>query len=380
MSRAAPLLNHFSHLVDPRVTRTREHSLESILFIAICGVIAGEDSWAGIEEFACDKIDFFSQFVDLPSGIPSHDTFGRVFAALDTDAFAQGFVSWVQCVSETLALPANDVVAIDGKTMRRSFDKANGKAAIHLVSAFASNNRLVLGQVRVDDKSNEITAIPELLRRLTLTGCLVTLDAMGCQKQIARDITTAGADYLLALKGNHGELHRDVIDYFAHLDQTAADTSAVCHRHEDVTAGHGRVEKRVVEAVPCDWHPDRSKWSGLQAFVRVTAERHIGDTASREVRYFLSSLPAALIARQADGIRQHWRIENDLHWTLDMAFDEDQQRMRSGDAPANMALLNKIALNLLKQDKSCKLGIKNKRRKAARREDYLLRVLAAAGM
>ncbi|MBX9641569.1 MAG: ISAs1 family transposase, partial [Mycobacteriaceae bacterium] len=231
MSRAAPLLDHFSDLIDPRIARTREHSLESILFIAICAVIAGEDDWVGIEEFARDKVDFFEQFVDLPSGIPSHDTFGRVFAALDTERFAQGFTRWVQSVGEALALPSQDVIAIDGKTMRRTFDKANSKAAIHLVSAFTSGNRLVLGQVKVGDKSNEITAIPELLRRLTLTGCLVTLDAMGCQKQIAQDITTAGADYLLALKGNHGDLHQDVIDHFEHVDNTA---TLACHRHEAV--------------------------------------------------------------------------------------------------------------------------------------------------
>lgn len=376
MSRAAPLLQHFSHVTDPRVTRTREHPLESILFITICAVIAGESTWVGIEEFARDKIDFFSQFVDLPGGIPSHDTFGRVFAALDSEAFAQGFTDWVRCVGEALALPDNDFVAIDGKTMRRSFDKANGKAAIHLVSAFSSSNRLVLGQFKVDDKSNEITAIPELLRRLTLTGCLVTLDAMGCQKEIAREITAAGADYILALKGNHGELHQDVIDHFAHVDHTAA----AHHRHEDVDSGHGRVEKRTVDTVPSAWHPDGAKWSGLRTFVRVTAERHVGDSVSREVRYFLSSVPAGQVVRLADGIRQHWRIENTLHWTLDMAFDEDQQRLRTGDAPANMALLSKIALNLLKQETSCKLGISNKRRKAARSDDYLMRVLAGAGV
>ena len=377
MFRAAPLLDHFSDLTDPRVARTREHSLESILFIAICAVIAGEDDWVGIEEFARDKVDFFEQFVALPNGIPSHDTFGRVFAALDTEAFAQGFTRWVQCVSEALALPPHDVVAIDGKTMRRTFDKANGKAAIHLVSAFASGNRLVLGQVKVEDKSNEITAIPELLRRLILAGCLVTLDAMGCQKQIAHDITTAGADYILALKGNHGDLHQDVIDHFAYIDNTA---TVFRYRHESVNGGHGRVEKRVVEAVPSDWHPDQKKWRHLQAFVRVTAERHVGETRSREFRYFLSSLPAEQVERLANGIRQHWRIENTLHWTLDMAFSEDYQRKRIGEAPANMALLNKMALNLLTQETTCTLGIKNKRRKAARSSEYLMKVLASAGI
>lgn len=374
MSGATTLLQHFSHLVDPRVARTREHPLESILFIAICAVIAGEDNWVGIEEFAQDKLDFFARFVPLPNGIPSHDTFGRVFAALDTEAFAQGFARWVESVGQTLALE-HDVVAIDGKTMRRSLDKANGKAAIHLVSAFSSAHRLVLGQIKVDDKSNEITAIPELLKRLTLSGCLVTIDAMGCQKQIAQDIVAADADYLLSLKGNHGDLHRDVIDHFAHLDQHHAPAR---HRHEAVDGGHGRVERRVVDACASDWHPDQGKWCRLKTFVRVASERHIGDRCSHEVRYYLSSVSADQIARLADGIRQHWRIENDLHWTLDMAFDEDQQRMRTDDAPANMALLNKIALNLLKQEKSCKIGIKGKRRKAARREDYLLKVLACA--
>jgi predicted transposase YbfD/YdcC len=371
MSPVQPLLQHFAHLHDPRVNRTKLHSLDTILTIAICAVICGAEGWTEVEEFGLAKAPFFAQLLDIPHGIPSHDTFGKVFAALDTEAFAEGFTAWISTLAVELG---SDIVAIDGKTMRRSLDKANGKAAIHLVSAFACANRLVLGQVKVDDKSNEITAIPALLRRLVLTGCLVTIDAMGCQKTIASQLHDAGADYVLSLKGNHSLLHDDVQCYFDYLDTTATPPLI----DEKVDGGHGRVERRRVQCVAVDWCAERGQWPGLQSFVRVHSERHIGDKVSHETRYFISSLPVADVARAAQAVRRHWQIENQLHWCLDIAFNEDQQRMRSGNAAANMALLNKIALNLLKHSQS-KVGIKGRRKRAGWDDRFLLTVLSAAG-
>lgn len=371
MSPVQPLLQHFAHLDDPRVNRTKLHSLDNILTIAICAVICGAESWTEIEEFGCAKEAFFTRLLDMPNGVPSHDTFGKVFAALDTEAFAEGFTAWVRTLAVELG---SDIVAIDGKTMRRSLDKANGKAAVHLVSAFASANGLVLGQVKVDDKSNEITAIPALLKRLALSGCLVTIDAMGCQKAIARQLHEAGADYLLSLKGNHGQLHDDVQRYFDYADSLPEPPPV----HDDVDAGHGRIERRRVQCVAVNWLTERSQWPGLQSLVRVRSERHIGDKISHETRYFICSRPVDDLLRVAQAVRRHWSIENQLHWCLDIAFNEDQQRMRTGHAAANMALLNKIALNLLKHSAS-KVGIKGRRKRAGWDDRFLLTVLSAAG-
>jgi len=375
MSSALSLLEHFAQVPDPRLERTQLHSLQSILLIAICGVICGAGNWAAIERFGHAKQDFFTKIIDLPNGIPSHDTFGRVFAALNTESFNEAFIAWVQCLTKALG---TDIVAIDGKTMRRTRNAAKGEPAIHLVSAFAHANGVALGQVAVDSKSNEITAIPALLQKLVLSGCLVTLDAMGCQKVIAANIVDAGADYLLSLKGNHGTAFDEVQQYFAHADATAFTDIAHGH-HEDIDAGHGRVECRRVDTVPMDWFPERMLWRGLQSAVRVQSERHIGNETSHETRYFLSTLPVAEAQRAAEGVRGHWAIENQLHWCLDVAFNEDQQRMRTGDAAANMALLSKLALNLLKRETSRKVGIKIRRLEAGWNDAYLLKVLAAGG-
>lgn len=373
MSPVTPLLQHFQHLIDPRVERTKDHPLENILVIAICATICGAEGWTDIEAFGEAKLPFFQSILDLPHGIPSHDTFGRVFAALDAEAFAEGFTAWVCTIAQELG---PDVVAIDGKTMRRTLDRANGKAGIHLVSAFAQANRLVLGQVKVDDKSNEITAIPALLQRLALSGCLVTIDAMGCQKAIAERIVAGGADYLLALKANQRELWEETQACFTYLDQHP-DTPQPHARHQSTDGGHGRVEVRTVDTFSSDWLTMRGAWNRLNSVVRVQSERHIGDAVSRETRYYISSLPATEAARAAHGIRSHWSIENNLHWTLDIAFNEDQQRMRMGNAASNMALLNKIALNLLKRETSKKVGIKARRKVAGWSDDYLLKVLRA---
>jgi predicted transposase YbfD/YdcC len=373
MSPALSLLDHFANVPDPRLERTQLHSLESILLIAICGVICGAENWAAIERFGQAKLDFFNKIIELPNGIPSHDTFGRVFAALNTESFNDAFMAWVPCLAKALG---TDIVAIDGKTMRRTRSASKGEPAIHLVSAFARTHGVALGQVAVDSKSNEITAIPALLQKLALSGCLVTLDAMGCQKAIAAHIVDAGADYVLSLKGNHGTAFDEVQSYFAHADAT--DFVNIPHgRHEDVDAGHGRVEHRRVDTAPMDWFPDQALWKGLQSVIRVQSQRHMGATTSQETRYFLSTLPVAEVQRAAAGVRGHWAIENQLHWCLDVAFNEDQQRMRTGDAAANMALLNKLALNLLTRETSRKVGIKIRRLEAGWNEAYLLKVLAA---
>jgi predicted transposase YbfD/YdcC len=373
MQPVTPLLQHFQHLQDPRVERTKGHSLDNILVIAICAVICGAETWTDIEDFGEAKLPFFQRILDLPNGIPSHDTFGRVFAALDADAFAAGFTAWVQTLARELG---PDIVAIDGKTMRRTLDRANAKAGIHLVSAFAQAHRLVLGQVKVADKSNEITAIPDLLQRLVLSGCLVTIDAMGCQRAIAERIVNGGADYLLALKANQPELLDETQACFTHLDQHP-DTDQVHDHYQSTDGGHGRVEVRHVDTFSADWLTMRGAWRNLNSVVRVRSERHVGDTVSLETRYYISSLSASDARRAAEGIRGHWSIENNLHWTLDVAFNEDQQRMRTGHAAANMALLNKIALNLLKREASKKRGVKGRRKIAGWDEDYLIQVLRA---
>lgn len=364
MSPTQPLLQHFYHLKDPRVKRTQLHPLENILTIAICAVICGAENWTEIEDFAYAKEDFSSQIIDLSNGIPSHDTFGRVFAAPAPRTFAEGFTAWVQTL---VSYWSDDIVAIDGKTMRRSLDKANGKAAVHLVSAFSAHNRLVLSQVKVGTKSNEITAIPELLKRLTLSGCLVTLDAMGCQKKITSNIREAGADYVLSLKGNQRELFDDTQRYFDWCESHPEKK----YRHDDTDAGHGRIERRVVETVDVEWLTSRALWTDLQSLVRVQSERHMGEKISYETRYFLSSLPASEVERIAHAVRAHWQVENGLHWCLDIAFSEDQQRMREGNAASNMALLSKIALNLLKHTKS-KVGVKSRRKRVGWDNAFLL--------
>ncbi|MEQ1967348.1 ISAs1 family transposase [Xenorhabdus nematophila] len=370
MSSVSPLLQHFASLEAPRVQRTQLHSLENILTIAICAVICGAEGWVEIEEFGESKQDFFTQLLDLTNGIPSHDTFGRVFAALDAQAFADCFTSWISTLAQGVD---QDIIAIDGKTLRRSLDKANGKAAIHLVSAFACTNRLVLGQVKVESKSNEITAIPELLRRLVLSGSLVTIDAMGCQKAIAHQLHEAGADYVLSLKENHPGLYNDVSHYFDYVSSQPERLS----EYEDVDAGHGRIERRTVQMTHVDWLPEKACWCGLHSIIRVIRERYVGNEVSRESCYFISTLRPTEAQRAATAIRSHWQIETQLHWCLDIAFNEDQQRMREGNAAANMALLNKIALNLLRLAPTT-AGIKARRKRAGWDGEYLLTVLGKA--
>jgi predicted transposase YbfD/YdcC len=358
-------LKYFAELQDPRVERTREHILEEILLIAIAAILSGANGWNEIENYGKAKSDWLRGFLRLPSGIPSHDTFNRVFAALDPEALEQGFVAWVASIAK---LTAGEVVAIDGKSLRGT-RKHGSKAIVHMVSAWANSNNLVLGQRKIDDKSNEITAIPKLLDALELTGTVVTIDAMGCQRSIAEKIVDRRADYILAVKENQPSLLADVKDSFQMLP---ADTIA-----EEIDCGHGRVERRSCAVLhDLSLLEKSSEWASLHGLVRIEAERYhkVSGETEREIRYYITSLKAA--AAQLNGlIRQHWGIENKLHWVLDVGFGEDADRKRAGYSAQNFSLLNRIALNLLKQERSCKLGIHGKRLQAAWDHDYLLKLL-----
>jgi predicted transposase YbfD/YdcC len=371
---------HFAHLEDPRLDRTKHHQLLDILTIALCAVICGADSWTECAAFGQAKLAWLRTFLPLPNGIPSHDTFGRVFAALDPVQFQQGFLSWVQASTTRLAgltAPAGlDHVALDGKTLRRSHDRANGKAAVHLVSAWASANRLVLGQVAVDDKSNEITALPALIKLLDLRGSIVTIDAMGCQTAIAAAIVEQGGDYVLALKGNQGTLHQEVEAMFAAAQRTGF--HGIAHQtYRTLEKGHGRIEERrwwtIHDPEYLAHLNPTGAWRQLASSAMVEAERTIGGTVTRETRYFIASVAAAQPVGQA--VRLHWGIENRVHWVLDIAFREDECRVRAGHSAQNCATLRHLALNLLRQDQTAKVGIKAKRLKAGWDETYLCRIL-----
>lgn len=369
------ILEQLSQLKDPRVDRTKRHKLTDVIAIAICAVICRANGWTDVELFGKSKREWLETFLELPNGIPSHDTFGRVFAMLDAEQFGRCFMDWVSAVSE---LTKGDVIAIDGKTVRRSADKANGKSALHLVSAWSSANRLVLGQRKVDGHSNEITAIPQLLRSLDVSGSVVKMDAMGCQKKVAREIVEQGADYVLALKGNQRELYDDVSDTFLQWDESVGDF------FEQVEKSHGRIETRRCRSVTdSEWidylngkgECGESEWPALSSVAMVECERVLEGVATSQKRYYISSLgaDAKALLRSA---RTHWEIENSMHWVLDMGFREDESRVRKGNGAENLSILRRLAMNLLKQDKSVKVGIEAKRKRAGWDELYLLKILS----
>ena len=365
---------HFANLEDPRVERTKLHSLLSIVTIALCAVICGADTWDDIEEFGKAKADWLSSFLHLPNGIPSHDTFNRVFQALDPKQFQTCFLNWMKTVAEVLP---TQVIALDGKTARGSRDKTSSKAAIHMVSAWATANRLVLGQVKVDAKSNEITAIPELLRALSIEGCIITIDAMGTQREIAKQILKQGGDYVLALKKNQETLYQDVVEMFDHAEAGTIE-ELVVEDAQTIDKGHGRIDIRRYRVIPdadvLAWLQEGHNWPGLAAIGMVEAERRIGDKRTVETRYYL--LSRHLKARAfGEAVRSHWGIENQVHWVLDVAFHEDRSRIRAGYAAENFAVLRHLALNLIRQHKTKGLSIRTRRMKAAWDNDYLLQVL-----
>lgn len=363
---------------DPRrQCKNLRHPLVDVLVLAFCGVLCGCDDFVEVEEFGRSKADFFRRFLELPHGIPSHDTFRRVFQAVCPQALQRCLIQWLKGLRQATP-PVEDgaVIAIDGKTLRRTFDRAQGLGALHLVSAWAAANGLTLGQVAVDAKSNEITAIPQLIELLDLKGCVVTIDAAGCQKEIAAHIVAKDADYVLALKENQPTLHEQVADYFLeHLEEENPDGKL--RRYRQVEKGHGRTETRETFVAPATKEMVApGAWVGLATIVLVIRRclDHTSGKTSDEVRYFISSLPAK-VKRLAGAVRQHWGIENGLHWVLDVAFNEDRMRQQDRNGIENLALLNRLAVSLLRQDKTVKAGVKCKRKTAGWDDNYLLHLL-----
>jgi predicted transposase YbfD/YdcC len=368
------IAKHFGGLPDPRTGNAKAHIFLEILIIAILAVICGADGWSDVELFGKNKKVWLKTFLELPKGIPSHDTFGRVFAKIKPEEFQKRFIDWVQAVEK---LTAGQVIAVDGKQVRRSHDQRTGKAAIYMVSAWATQNQLVLGQTKVADKSNEITAIPELLHLLDISGCIVTIDAIGTQTEITETIIEGGGDYLLAVKENQGHLFEDIQCLFE-VDVAQGMKYAQYQYAKTVNKGHGRIETRECWATDREEHLSlvrkRQQWKGLKSVVRMVSQRQIGEAIEVQTRYFISSLPAnAKTILKAK--RSHWKIENQLHWVLDIAFREDESRVRTDHAAENLAVLRHMALNLLKNEKTAKGGIHAKRLQAGWNNDYLLSIL-----
>lgn len=363
----------FGDIYDPRVEGRCDYPLLEVITIAICAILAGAQGWTDMETFGKSKEAWLKQFLKLETGIPSHDTFGDVFRMIDGDEFQRSFIRWVEGI---FTVTQGEVVAIDGKTARRSHDKSIGKDAIHMVSAWASTNGIVLGQRKVDDKSNEITAIPDLLDLLGITGCIVTIDAMGCQKKIAQKIRDKQADYVLAVKDNQGKLHQDIQDWFAYAEQVGF--KDIHHDyHKQVSKGHGRLEIRecwvIADPIAFEYIRHYEGWADLNAIVCLKRERRIAEQVQRETAYYIASLkgdaPKILTAT-----RCHWSIENSLHWVMDVTFREDDMRIRKDNSSQNMVVLRHIALNILKKDKS-KGSLRQKRYKATLDDTFLLNLL-----
>jgi predicted transposase YbfD/YdcC len=370
---AVSLHDCFGELHDCRREHLRLHNLWDIIALTICGVVCGADNWVEIERYGHRKREWLVRLLELPNGIPSHNTLGRVFDLIDPATFQRCFGEWAQALVQATE---GRLIAIDGKTLRGSADPAKGRGALHLISAWAQANHLVLGQLAVADKSNEITAIPELLKLIDVAGAVVTIDAMGCQKEIAEKIVAGGGDYVLALKDNHQHLSDAVWELFCTgLDDDFADLQHDSHTTHD--KGHGRVERRHYHQVKVprqllERHPG---WKNLRTLGMVFSERQVGDEAvSAETRFYLSSLPLG-VECFAEAVRGHWGIENNLHWVLDVCFDEDANRSRTDHGPANLALMRRIAASLLKQETTAKGGIKCKRKQAGWDDRYLVKVL-----
>ena len=379
MERSA-LVDTLAAVPDPRRQCSNlRHRLVDILAIGFCAVLCGCDDFVEIEQFARMKELFFRRFLELPHGIPSHDTFGRVFHAVSPSALQACLIEWLKDLRGESSPPSPDakrVVAMDGKALRRTFDNARGLGPLHLVSAWAADNGITLGQVAADDKSNEITALPQLIELLDLKDCVVTIDAAGCQKNIAEAIVEKEADYVLALKGNQQTLHQEVAEYFE--QQLASEPrDAKLRTQRQVETGHGRSETRDTFVAPLPRNlAAAAAWVGLASIVMVIRESvdHATQKVTGDVRYFISSLPAK-VKQIARVVRSHWGIENRLHWVLDVAFNEDRMRLRDRNAIENLALLNRLAVSVLRQDTSVKAGVKCKRKTAGWSDEYLLHLL-----
>jgi predicted transposase YbfD/YdcC len=368
------LIECFEEIEDPRIDRTREHKLIDILVIGLCTMLTVGENFTDMEDFGKAKLDWLKTFLELPNGIPSHDTFNRVFSAIDPKHFLDCFIAWVKGICPTLG---PEGVAIDGKALRRAHNE--GQTIPYIVSAWARENGLALGQVKVDEKSNEITAIPELLRVLELKDCIVTIDAMGCQKEIAAQIVEEGADYVLALKGNHSTANKEFLEYFDDAVPAGSDANTPRPQSMDycetIDKGHGRIEvRRYWQTTDIDWFEEKNLWRGLRSVGMVESVRELKGETSVERRLFLCSL--SLDAKRfAKAVRGHWGIENSLHWSMDVTFGEDQSRARSQYAAQNLATLRRIILNLLKKDKTPKLSLRRKRTKAALDQTFLQKLL-----
>ena len=376
LPRVKPLVECFEGLPDPRMDRTRAHNFLDIMVIGLCAILVGGENFTDMERFGRLRESWLRGFLELPEGIPSHDTFNRVFSALDPYAFMDCFGQWIKGICPNLS---DEVVAIDGKALRRAVDA--GGTIPYMVSAWASENGLVLGQVKVDEKSNEITAVPELLKALKLKGAIVTLDAMGCQKKIAENIIDRQADYVLALKGNHETVHDEVKAFFADAvppcATQCADTVAknTMDFHETIEKGHGRIEtRRYWLSTDIAWFQDKQQWKGLQSFGMVESIRHEKGKRTIERRLYLCSLPLDA-KRFARAVRQHWGVENSLHWSLDVTFREDDNRARTKNAAQNLAILRRIALNLIKKDRTKNDTVRGKLFAAALDPDFLRHLL-----
>jgi predicted transposase YbfD/YdcC len=366
---------YFESLEDPRVLRTRRHKLMDIVVISVMAVVSFADGWEDIVDFAKLREAWLRTFLELPNGIPCPDTFRRVFTALNPLEFQACFQAWVRALVDSTH---GKLVAIDGKTVRHSFAREEGKGPLHVVSAWVAQNQLVLGQIATEAKSNEITAIPKLLELIDVRGATVTTDAMGCEKKIAEAIVEAGGNYVLALKDNQPTLHQEV-ELFFESARAQAFRDTPCDQAQSVDGDHGRIElRRVFASDDIGWMSDKAQWVNLKSVVMVESERTVGQETSLERRYYLTSHSADAKVL-AELIQGHWGIENKLHWVLDMAFDEDRCRIRRGNAPDNFALLRKIALNQIKLEKTNKRGVEAKRKRAAWDHGYLLTVLQAVG-
>lgn len=363
------LLEFFDELEDPRLDRKKRHLLTDIIIIAILAVISGSTGWSDMEVFGNCREEWLRQFLALPNGIPSHDTFGRVFSLIDLVKFQTCFINWTNSLRSYFS---KEVIAVDGKCLRRSFSSAEANNPIHIVSAWSSKNRLVLGQVKVDDKSNEITAIPQLLQSLWMKGCIITIDAMGCQKQIAGDIINGKADYVLAVKGNQENLYNQIK---SHFDQTAEIVHPTHEIYRTEESAHGRKEIREYHVFhDIRWLESEEQWPGLKAVGAACSIRQTQKTETNEIRFYIMS--KTFSAKEfSSAVRQHWGIENKVHWVLDVAFREDDCRIRNKNAPANMAVLRHVAMNIMRMETSTKRGFKGKQLKAAWSLDYLEKIL-----
>lgn len=383
MPASVSLVDHFKHLPDPRIHRTRRHELIDVVVIAVLAVICGAEDFVTIEMFGKAKREWLSERLRLVNGIPSHDTFARVFARLDGKAFEDCFKRWVEALrnSGALGVEKEESIAIDGKTIRHSFDTAAGVASIHMVSAWATTHRLVLGQVKVDSKSNEITAIPEVLKMLDIAGCIITIDAMGCQKSIARQIKEQQGEYVLALKDNQPSLCQGVELFLEHAQKDGY-YGLKTHYIQDIGKDHGRIETRRYRLIELPegiaWQDEKRLWCGLKSIGVVCSTRQLNGKTTTETRLYITSLTAAKrsnLMRFSRAVRNHWGIENTLHWVLDVSFSEDDCRIRKDNAPENFSVLRRIALNLLTAETNTKAGVKSKRKKAGWDNTYLEQVL-----